>query len=146
MKNSFFNITKDTTKGRRNRVIIGSLILIAIYFTFKFLKNNFGFGIPCIFHEITGFYCPGCGITRAIESVISLNFYQAFRYNMLVTLLLPFFVVCVVDEIYCYIVDRKKTLYSKIPTNFLIVLLIITILFGILRNISLFDFLAPMDI
>jgi len=146
MKNSFFNITKNTVNGRRNRVIIGSLILITIYFVFEFLKKKIGFVIPCMFHELTGFYCPGCGITRAIESVISLNFYQAFRYNMLVILLLPFFMVCVVDSIYCYIVDKKKTIYSKIPTNVLIVLLVITILFGILRNISLFDFLAPIDI
>lgn len=31
-------------------------------FWLSFLQH----GMPCLFHEATGFYCPGCGGTRAI--------------------------------------------------------------------------------
>ena len=26
--------------------------------------------IPCLFHELTGFYCPGCGGTRAVLALV----------------------------------------------------------------------------
>jgi len=66
-------------------LIAGILIIILIF--------NYNIGIPCIFFEATRLYCPGCGITRALKSLITLNFYQAFRYNMLLTLLTPFFIL-----------------------------------------------------
>ena len=92
--------------------------------------------IPCIFFELTGLYCPGCGITRAFFSLLKLDIYQAFRYNILVITLLPFLLLYF---IYKYILEGRK----KIPNLIWIILLIITILFGILRNIPLFSFLKP---
>lgn len=88
--------------------------------------------IPCVFHELTGLYCPGCGATRAINSLVRLKHYQAFRYNMLIIILIPFFVI--------YLLTKEK---FKIPNWIWYTILIITILFGILRNIPYFSFLAP---
>jgi len=88
------------------------------------------------FFELTGWYCPGCGITRALLSLIELQFYQAFRYNMLAVILLPFGIVYF---IYLFILKRNK----KIPNIILYFILIIVILFGILRNIPIFSYLAP---
>ena len=93
-------------------------------------------GIPCIFHELTGLYCPGCGSSRAIVSLIEFNPYQAFRYNMLVTTLIPFVIIYF---FYKYILYGKK----KIPNYIFYLLLIITIIFSILRNIPFFYYLAP---
>ena len=99
-----------------------------------FLKYDIG--IPCIFFELTGFYCPGCGATRAIASLIRLNPYQALRYNPLtIILLLP----SIIYLIYKYIFNGKK----RVPNWIWCILLIITILFGILRNIPVFYYLAP---
>ena len=30
---------------------------------------------------LTGYNCPGCGTTRAIQELLNLNIYEAFRYN-----------------------------------------------------------------
>lgn len=108
-------------------LIIGILIII------------FKIGIPCIFFELTNLYCPGCGITRAIKSILSLDLYRAFRYNMLVTILFPFFILYL---IYTYIFNQK----NKIPNFIWYFILIITIAFGILRNIPQFSFMAPTNI
>lgn len=93
-------------------------------------------GIPCVFFELTGLYCPGCGATRAIISLIKLRPYQAFRYNILVITLLP---IASVYLVYKKIFKGKK----NIPNWIWIILLVITILFGIIRNISFFSYLAP---
>ena len=118
-----------------NKKII--LLLTGILFIIVFYKYDIG--IPCIFHLITGFYCPGCGGTRAIKSILHLDFYQAFRYNALVTVLIPFTIIFL---IYKYIFNGKR----KIPNSIWIFLLIIVILFGIIRNIYIFNFLAPITI
>lgn len=39
---------------------------------------------PCMFHLITGYYCPGCGGTRAIEYVLSGHFIKSIYYHPLV--------------------------------------------------------------
>ena len=39
---------------------------------------------PCLFHRVTGFYCPGCGGTRAVAALIHGRFLQALWYHPLV--------------------------------------------------------------
>ena len=112
-----------------NRKVFNYILFLGgVLYLFIFIKYKYR--IPCIFHEITGLYCPGCGITRALASIIQLNFYQAFRYNNLIILIIPIGII--------YILNNKK-----IPNYAWYICLAIAILFGILRNISIFEFLAP---
>jgi len=39
---------------------------------------------PCILHHFTGFYCPGCGGTRAFVALIHGQFLKSFYYHPLV--------------------------------------------------------------
>lgn len=39
---------------------------------------------PCIFHEITGLYCPGCGGTRAVKALLKGHIIISFVYNPIV--------------------------------------------------------------
>ena len=66
---------------------------------------------------------------------------QAFRYNMLIFFLLPFFIYYVIKAYYCWLFNMETVIYSK---QFYNIVLIITILFGTLRNI--FPILAPTKI
>lgn len=50
------------------------LIVIIFYFT----------GIGCIFQKLFGIACPGCGMTRALASVLRLDFAAAFNYHPMV--------------------------------------------------------------
>lgn len=91
-------------------------------------------GIPCVFHELTGLYCPGCGITRSALSLLELDFYQAFRYNALVFIIIPMYLM--------YIVTCKLKML-RISNFLMAIMLIATLTFGVLRNIPGFDWLAP---
>lgn len=121
-------------------------LIIIIFLIYFFLSKRFHFYIPCLFHSFTGFYCPGCGITRCIFSLLVGDFKQAFFYNMLVCIYIPFFLVYFLYKIYIYIFDKKDKIFTRIPKWFLYFLLFITILFGILRNIPFFSFLAPIKL
>ncbi|WP_246120430.1 DUF2752 domain-containing protein [Cohnella terricola] len=91
-------------------------------------------GIPCIFHEITGLYCPGCGATRAATALLNLDFPQAFRYNSILFFLLPMYAVYYAAE-----KNRLRPLSKVMMTA----MLVLTLAFGILRNIPEFAWLAP---
>lgn len=112
------------------------LLLISFLIIFLFLNKVFNFTIPCLFHEITNLYCPGCGITRMFLALFKLDFYQAFRYNPLV------FILLILSIVY-FLVKKIGKLNFKFPNYIYYYLLFIVIIYGILRNIPLFSFLAP---
>lgn len=39
------------------------------------------FDVPCVLLSISGFKCPGCGLTRALFSALRLNFKEAFELH-----------------------------------------------------------------
>lgn len=43
----------------------------------------------CLFKNLFGHECYGCGITRAVISVIQLNFVEAYQYNRLIIIVFP---------------------------------------------------------
>lgn len=120
-------------------VVISLAALMYLYMT----KEGEGAGIPCLFYQMTGFYCAGCGASRALRSLIHLDFLQAFRYNALFTVSFP-----IIAAYFCflgisYILYGKDKISCKIPFVLLIVLGITSVLFAVIRNIPSFSFLAP---
>lgn len=101
--------------------------------------------IFCPFHKLTGLFCPGCGITRMLLELFKGNFYQAFRYNPLLFIMLPFLLFYLIDLIISK-VKKKKPISSKIPNYLLYLLIIIFLLYGVLRNLDFFDYLRPTKI
>lgn len=120
------------------------LAIVAILgFLLYYLLNLYtGFAIFCPIHKFTGFYCPGCGITRLLFSLIKLDFYQAFRYNPLV------FILIIIGILYQLIklILKKFNIYITIPNYIWYILLILVIIYGILRNVPEFSWLAPTHV
>lgn len=119
------------------------LILISFLIIYFILSELLDVGIPCLFYEITGYYCPGCGITRLLFSFLKLDFYQAFRYNPLI------FILIIITGIYWlvkFILKKFMNISIEIPNYVYYILLVIVIIFGILRNIPMFDFLSPTEL
>lgn len=50
----------------------------------NWFKKIFGLGLPCLFHSLTGLYCPGCGGTRAVRSLLRGDLRMSFQYHPLV--------------------------------------------------------------
>ena len=66
---------------KSNRFLI--LLLFAGYFAIAYSLMNY-FDITCMFLEIFGVPCPGCGMTRAALSLLRFDFTGAIRYNIVV--------------------------------------------------------------
>lgn len=130
-------------KDRVKNLVLTSITIIILIILYIFLNKHYGFYIPCLFHKLTGYYCPGCGATRCILSLLKGNIKSSFQYNPLFFILIPFLSFEIIYKIYIYLANKEDKITKKIPNVVWIVLLIITISFGILRNIKGFEYLRP---
>ena len=77
----------NNVKNNRVKRILFFTIPIALYFVpVDLLSEQHSI---CIFKNIFGIECYGCGITRAVLSVIQFDFVKAYNYNKLIIIVFP---------------------------------------------------------
>lgn len=107
-------------------------VLLAIGAAYAVWVRATSLAVPCLFRKITGWLCPGCGITTLFLCLLKLDFRGAFQAN-------PFLFVtgpALLAEIVYY--DWIRTRGRKLPAwnNILLVLYIAALcVFGVLRNV-----------
>ena len=124
-------------------LIFSSLLLTMGVYILRWLNVNYNIGLICISNKITGLYCSGCGMTRAVFSLLKLDFYQAFRYNVFSILLLPVLIVYLLGAIYARLFNKPNFIAKKIPQAFWIIMVILMLIYGVIRNFPMFSYLAP---
>jgi hypothetical protein len=113
------------------RIILIFAILIYSYFSY-----SAGGVRLCLFHNITGLDCPGCGMSRAFHSIMNLKFMEALHYNIFS---LPFFLlllfILIFDILRLFKVNLAIRLNETIFNSVITVLLFAVLAYGILRNL-----------
>ena len=119
--------------NRRRKIILILGIFVNIIYILIFKP-------VCPWKKNFGIDCAGCGGTRMIQAILKLDFYQAFRFNPFLFLLLIILIIYIL-----YIILRKyqEKTYYKLKSRDYLILLILVILFMIIRNIPFFDYLKP---
>lgn len=128
-------------KKRVVNVLLSIIVIILMLFISLYFIDLINY--KCIFKEAFNIYCAGCGVTRMIESILMLNLYQAFRYNPLMFIL---FIILGIYIIYQIIIYIKYGRINKVNYKIFILIAILLLLYMIIRNISIFDFLKPVKI
>ena len=64
--------------------VVGALIL------YRFDPTVARFYPHCLFHDLTGLQCPGCGTTRALHHLLHGDVAGAFRLNAMLFVAVPF--------------------------------------------------------
>src|SRR5688572_30991453 len=85
-----------------SRVLRISIFIIAagaILLLYFFVEPKNGILPKCFFHELTGLYCPGCGVQRSFHALLNGHILTAIDYNLLFILFLPMILY----------LDRKST-------------------------------------
>lgn len=60
------------------------VVVVFAWFLYRSLMQVPFFGMPCLLHTLTGYYCPGCGGTRAVEALLHMQLFRSFCYHPLV--------------------------------------------------------------
>ena len=126
----------DEEKKRAKRLLreIGWTLVkgtaYAIWFSFT------GIGIPCPIRAVTGYRCPGCGITHCAVNLLHGRVREAFEANQFVFILAPFGLIYGIWRAVRYIRDGSEEI--SIPETIVFaILFILAIAFAFYRNIYL---------
>jgi len=135
----------QSVRARRiTAVLIGAAVVViaAALFAYDPAEGN---ALPgCVFHGLTGLYCPGCGSCRALHQLLNGHLGAALGMNPLMVLALPFlgvyFLLYAVAAI-----RRKPWLGVSMKAIWIRAILCLVIAHGVLRNIPFepFSWLAP---
>ena len=96
--------------------------------------------LPCLVHALTGGYCPGCGASRALHSLLHGHLYQAVRYNAVFVLLLPCIITYGAAFVRDFLPGKPIRIHQWLPAPLLYGLLAVLLLFGVLRNLPMEPF------
>ena len=119
--------------NRRLTVLISIILLV-----FGILVV-FVFDINCIFKNIIGIPCPGCGLTRGFRSLFSVHLLKAEMYNFL-TIPIFLFLLMIFGLIIVDIVTKKnrtELMLNKIASHYIILIAIVCInwIINIIRGV-----------
>ena len=69
-------------QSRKNRILFLAVIgcMAGIGAGYLYFHNPLKYPLPCLFHVITGLYCPGCGAGRASYNILHGNFLTAWKF------------------------------------------------------------------
>lgn len=122
-------------------IMLGTVFAGAGAVVFFFNPSSNGFYPVCLFHQLTGLNCPGCGGTRSVYALLHGDFQAALRDNALFVLLTP------AAALRGAWLAGKKSLGRQVdqffPAKSLWVLLAVAVAFTVLRNLPAFAFLSP---
>jgi predicted RNA-binding Zn-ribbon protein involved in translation (DUF1610 family) len=127
-----------------------AILLIACFFGFIYLfydikySENTHFGV-CIIKSVTGFPCPSCGITRAVQLLLQGKMFESLAMNpfgILVTLIMtivPFWILFDIvfkkESFYIAYKKMEKTIRIQWLAAILILLVLLNWIWNIYKGI-----------
>ncbi len=123
-------------KNNKKRII--NICIIFIILVLYLLLFAFKLEIPCMFKSILGISCPSCGMTRAIDSILKFNFYEAFKYNILSIPLVVLGCISIFVVIYDIIKNTDKFIQTanNIFTKYWYIIILACIISMVINNIK----------
>ncbi len=108
---------------------------------FLFNPGTHHFYPICLFHEVTGLNCPGCGMTRALYALLHGNFQLALKDNAL--FLLTLWALGFWGGRLTVLRLRNQPAKLNVPPKVLWLFIFVALLFAVLRNLPGFEWLSP---
>ncbi|MBQ9556004.1 MAG: DUF2752 domain-containing protein [Muribaculaceae bacterium] len=120
---------------RRSLVMaLVALVLLAFGFIYFALDPSSSSLFPqCVFLSLSGYKCPGCGSQRAIHALLHGHVVEAFKFNALLLISIPWLAFCLFAETQRV---RNPRLYVRLnPPLLMWLFLALVVIWWVLRNI-----------
>lgn len=114
------------------RLLLGAAVLLALGLAYAAFASATGLLIPCPFRTVTGWKCPGCGVSHLCLALLRLDFAAAWAANPGLFCALPVLVVLLGTEVRRYVSGAAAFRWEGPLAWGLVIWLI---LWGIVRNL-----------
>lgn len=133
------NPQKRTRKAARAALAVFLVALAAagVWFVKAVDPMRSGLYPPCLFHAVTGLWCAGCGMARALHDLLNGHIWAAFRMNPLVVSALPLLLWAL--GLVFYRLWKKKPM-PKVPSWIPWAAIALIVLYTVARNLPWMPF------
>ncbi len=118
-----------------SRAALAILAGAALATLYLFTVERTGFMPRCLFKQLTGWSCPGCGSQRALHAITEGKFMEALGYNYMLPFTIAFVALCGMHWILPDNLRIEKAYRKLTSPASLYVILGIVATWTILRNI-----------
>jgi phosphoglycerol transferase MdoB-like AlkP superfamily enzyme len=129
----------NTLQSRRRAHLalaaVVSVVVVAALVLYRFPPEQYGFYPACPFFALTGWECPGCGMTRAVAALLHAHFAEAWHWNPLVFVVVPGALVWM-GRLYWRAVSGERLLWPQISMVPFGATLFAVLLFTLGRNLQ----------
>ena len=125
----------DFEKAKRKKHVLRTLAeFMALGFIYLVWLKITHLGIPCPIRLVTGYLCPGCGLTHLVLALLRGDLHAAFQANAFLMVIAPFALVYYIYRTLLYIEHGRRE-FSPAESVIFAILLVAAIAFGIWRNV-----------
>ena len=126
-------MNKDSYKKPILYILLMAVCAGLIFVYSRFSPESSSWFPKCIFLQLTGFKCPGCGSQRVVHNLLNLNIRQAFEANAFLVLCLPYIAALLAS---IPLKSRFPKFYNALNSlPVIITICILVIIWWITRNI-----------
>lgn len=119
---------------------LGALaMIVGAFLIFWFEPTAETFFPACPIYKVSGFACPGCGMTRAFHAILQGDVAGAFRFNIFMPLMFGILAFIFVSMAVHSIGGRRLRLPS-IPAGITVACFVLMMIYGVVRNIPVYPF------
>lgn len=130
-------------KNKRILIIDTWLVLsigLAWYFLVHFnVKPTLFSNKDCFWYTRFGYYCPGCGGTRAFESMLYGHFIQSLIYHPFVLYILSLIIITFISFV-TYFISRGNIMFFELELKHMIYADFIFVVYWLFKNLLIFYF------
>ncbi len=126
-------MNKDSCKKPILYTLLAAACVGLVFIYSHFSPESTAWFPKCIFLQLTGLKCPGCGSQRVVHNLLNLNIHKAFEANAFLLLSLPYIIALLVS---IPLKSRFPKFYNALnSTHVIITIGILVIVWWITRNI-----------
>jgi len=108
------------------------VIVICLMLLYFFVNSKYINLVPqCYIYNTTGLYCPSCGGTRCVTSLLSFEFIKAFYYHPIFFISIVLGIIINIYYIYTVLANKK---FKLLKWWYVIIWISVLLIFAILRN------------
>lgn len=120
----------------RRIALAGAILLPALAVVYAVDPSRYALGPPCPYKLLTGWACPGCGLTRCVHAALHGDFARAWQYNPWIFVAMP---AALVFATLPRVTGEAKA--QRLRTALAWVMLGVTLAFWVWRNTAAYPWL-----